>query len=65
MTPKDFYDNVVKMRQYQQRNFRAKGQDREALRYAKKYEQIIDTEIKRVAIIQREKLQPRINFDEQ
>lgn len=65
MTPKDFYDNVVRMRQYQQRYFRSKGQDKEALRYAKDYERIIDTEIKRVDQLEREKREPRINFDEQ
>lgn len=65
MNPKEFYDTVVKMRHYQRVYFRSKGQDKEALRYAKNYEQIIDTEIKRVDLIQREKLQPRINFDEQ
>lgn len=65
MTPKDFYDTVVKMRHYQRAYFRSKGQDKEALRYAKNYEQIIDTEIKRVEIIERENQQPRLNFDDQ
>lgn len=65
MTAKEFYDTVVKMRHFQRAYFRSKGQDKEALRYAKNYEQIIDTEIKRVDLIQREKLQPRLNFDEQ
>lgn len=65
MTPKDFYDTVVKMRHYQRAYFRSKGQDKEALRYAKNYEQIIDTEIKRVDQLEREKREPRINFDEQ
>lgn len=65
MNAKEFYDTVVKMRHYQQIYFRSKGQDKEALRYAKNYEKIIDTEIKRVEIIEREKLQPRLNFDEQ
>lgn len=65
MNAKEFYDTVVKMRYYQRTYFRSKGQDKEALRYAKNYEQIIDSEIKRVEIIQREKLQPRLNFDEQ
>ncbi len=65
MNAKEFYDTVVKMRHYQRTYFRSKGQSKEALRYAKNYEQIIDTEIKRVEIIQRKKLQPRLNFDEQ
>lgn len=63
MKPKEFFDTVVKMRQYQQMYFRSKGQDKVALRNAKAYEQLIDTEIKRVQIIEREKLQPRLNFD--
>lgn len=65
MNAKEFYDTVVKMRNFQRAYFRSKGQDKEALRYAKNYEQIIDTEIKRVEIIEREKLQLRLNFDEQ
>jgi len=63
MTHKEFYDTVVKMRRYQRDFFRSKGQDREALRAAKSYEQIIDSEIKRVDQITREKLSPRLNFD--
>ena len=64
MTPKEFYDNVVKMRQWQQRYFRSKRHDKEALSNAKDYERIVDTEIKRVELITREKLQPRIDFDD-
>ena len=64
MTHKEFYDTVVKMRRYQRDFFRSKGQDREALRAAKSYEQIIDSEIKRVDQITREKLSPRLNFDD-
>lgn len=63
MTPKEFFDSVVKMRHFQQRFFRSKGQDKEALCYAKDYERIIDNEIKRVELIERERLQPRINFE--
>lgn len=63
MTPKEFYDAVVKMRHYQQRFISTKGQDKEAQRFARDYERIIDTEIKRVGLIEREKLQPRINFE--
>ena len=64
MTHKEFYDTVVKMRRYQRDFFRSKGQDREALRAAKSYEQIIDSEIKRVDQITREKLSPRLNFND-
>lgn len=64
MTHKEFYDTVVKMRRYQRAFFRSKGQDRDALRAAKSYEQIIDSEIKRVDQITREKLSPRLNFDD-
>ncbi len=63
MTPKEFYDTVVKMRRYQRAFFRSKGQDREALRDAKSYEQIIDREIKRVDALHRENLQPRLKFE--
>lgn len=63
MTPKDFYDAVVKMRHYQQRFLRSQGLDKEARRIARNYERLIDTEIKRVGLIEREKLNPRINFE--
>ena len=63
MTHKDFYDTVVKMRRYQRAFFRSKGQDRDALRAAKSYEQIVDSEIKRVEQITRDQLSPRLNFD--
>lgn len=63
MTHKEFYDTVVKMRRYQQAFFRSKGQDRDALRAAKSYEQIVDSEIKRVEQITRDQLSPRLNFD--
>ena len=64
MTPREFFDNVSKMRQWQQRYFRSKGKDKVALCCAKDYERIIDTEIKRVEQITQEKIQPRINCDE-
>lgn len=64
MNHKEFFDTVVKMRQYQRQYFRSKGRDSEALRYARNYEQIIDSEIKRVDQITREKLSPRLNFDD-
>ena len=62
MTAREFYDTVVKMRQFQRAYFRSKGQDTEALRFARNYEQIIDREIKRVELIEKEKQQPRIDF---
>lgn len=63
MNHKEFFDTVVKMRQYQRQYFRSKVRDSEALRYAKNYEQIIDTEIKRVEMLLNEKQNPRLNFD--
>ena len=51
------------MRRYQRAFFRSKGQDRDALRVAKSYEQIVDSEIKRVEQITRDQLSPRLNFD--
>ena len=63
MTHKEFYDTVVKMRRYQQAFFRSNVQDRDALRAAKSYEQIVDSEIKRVEQITRDQLSPRLNFD--
>lgn len=63
MTAKEFFDTVVKMRQYQREYFRSKGYDKAALSYAKEYERKIDTEIKRVEMIERERRQPRLNFD--
>lgn len=64
MTHKEFYDTVAKMRRYQRAFFRSKGQDRDALRAAKSYEQIVDSEIKRVEQITRDQISPRLNFDE-
>lgn len=63
MTPKEFYDTVVKMREHQRAYFRSNGRDRIALQNSKHYEQIIDAEIKRVDLMLKEQRSPRLNFD--
>lgn len=65
MTAKEFYMNVVKMREYQKEYFRSKGQNKDALRGAKDYERIIDLEIKRVQFLEKQRRQLCINFDEE
>lgn len=64
MGPKEFFINVEKMREHQRAYSRSKGKDRIALQSAKHYEQMIDTEIKRVNLIIKEELSPRLDFNE-
>lgn len=62
MTHREFYDIVVKMRKQQRAYSRSNGNDKSALQYAKHYERIIDEEIKRVELITKEKLSPRLDI---
>lgn len=64
MSPKEFFLTVEKMREHQRAYFRSKGKDRIALQSAKHYEQMIDTEIKRVNVLLKEELSPRLDFKE-
>lgn len=63
MDKKQFYDTVVKMRMAQRDVARSNGRDKDALQRARDYERIIDQEIKRVQIVTRETISPRLNFD--
>lgn len=63
MDKKQFFDTVVKMRSAQRDAVRSDGRDKDAVRRAREYEQIIDREIKRVQIITHDKMFPKLNFD--
>lgn len=62
MDAKQFFDLVVLMRKHQREYFRSKGQDKKALQYAKEVEQMVDMEIKRVELIQKERMSPRLDL---
>lgn len=62
MTPKEFYDTVVVMRKHRLAYSRSSGRDRTALRYAKEAERLIDNEIARVQLLQKERLNPRLDL---
>lgn len=62
MTPKEFFDTVVELRKHQRAFERSKGRDALAGRYAKDLAQRIDKEITRVQLIQKEKQQPKLDF---
>lgn len=60
MSPKQFFDLVVQMRQ-KQRDY-AKSKDGTALRYARDLERRVDEEIKRAQLVLREQQQPRLTL---
>ncbi len=62
MTPKDFYDNVVKMRKAQRDYLQSNRRNRTALSDSRHYEKIIDTEIKRVELLTHEQRYPRLKL---
>lgn len=62
MTPRAFYDLVVDMRKHQRAADRSNGRDRQAKRYAKDLEKRVDMEIARVQLLERERLQPRLDL---
>jgi RNase H-fold protein (predicted Holliday junction resolvase) len=63
MDSKEFFDTVVLMRKHQRDYERSNRRDRQAERYAKEFEKRIDYEIKRVELITKERISPRLNFD--
>ncbi len=62
MNPKEFYTRVVELRKWQRQYAKSKGTDKFALAMAAAAEQAIDLEIERVARIEQEKRQPRLNL---
>lgn len=58
MSPKEFYDNVVKMREAQKAYFKYRSSSE--LTKSKRLEKIIDDEIARVQKIEEEKRNPRL-----
>ena len=62
MNAKEFFDAVVEMRKYQRQFERSDGRDSKARQFARTYETMIDNEIKRVEIVTREKLNPRLDL---
>lgn len=61
MNAKEFFALVVAMRNAQRRADRNRG-DRMAMTYARDYERKVDEEIKRVQLITKENLNPRLEF---
>lgn len=62
MNPKQFFDLVVKMRQLQQTVKRTRGLDRKVADEAASAERAIDQEIARVRLLERERLQPKLDI---
>lgn len=60
MTPREFFDNVSRMRKAQKEYFRTKSG--RALNESKKLEQEIDAEIERVNKVIEKKQNPKMNF---
>lgn len=62
MNAREFFDLVVTMRKHQRAYARSDGRDRNALHYARDAERRIDEEIKRVQLIEKERIQPRLDL---
>lgn len=62
MTPKEFFDTVARMRKHQKDFDRSRGRDTLSQRYAKELEARIDHEIKRVQLLEKERLQNRLDL---
>lgn len=50
------------MREHQRAYFRSNGRDKQELRYSKEMEAVIDREIARVRLLEKERMQPRLNL---
>ena len=61
MKAKEFFDLVTAMRAAQRRVERNRS-DRMAITYARDYERKVDEEIKRVQLITKETMNPRLDF---
>ncbi|GEM_PF-3165546 len=62
MDAKRFFDTVVKMRKAQRAVDRAKMPQKEDIICAKDLERIVDTEIKRVELLLKERQNPRLDL---
>lgn len=62
MNPKQFFDLVVKMRQLQQTVKRTHGFDRKVADEVGKTERAVDAEIARVRLLERERLQIKLDL---
>ncbi len=62
MKPREFFEAVAKMREHQRAYFRSNGRDKQELRYSKEMEAVIDREIARVRLLEKERMQPRLNL---
>lgn len=62
MNHKQFFDLVVKMRQLQQTVKRTRGFDRKVADEAASAERAIDQEIARVRLLERERLQTKLDL---
>lgn len=50
------------MREHQRAYSRSNGRDRQELRYSKEMEAVIDREIARVRLLEKERMQPRLDL---
>ena len=62
MNAREFYNTVRDMREQQRRAERSKGRDRTAVISAHELERIIDMEIARVTLIEKERRSPRLEL---
>ena len=62
MNARKFFNAVVELRKQQRAVERSKGKDRIAISSAKHWADIIDNEIARVQIIERERAQPKLDL---
>lgn len=62
MSPKEFFDTVVQMREYQRAVKRTKGIDRRMISFANDFEKRIDMEIARVKLIEKENMSPTLKL---
>jgi hypothetical protein len=62
MNARQFFDLVVLMRKLQREYFRSGCRDKKTLQLAKDVERKVDEEIKRVELIERERMSPRLDM---
>lgn len=62
MNARQFFDLVVLMRKLQREYSRSGCRDQKALQLAKDVERRVDEEIKRVELIERERISPRLDM---
>lgn len=62
MKPREFFEAVAKIREHQRAYSRSNGRDKQELRYSKEMEAVIDREIARVRLLEKERMQPRLDL---